>query len=439
MRPLTVIALALLLLPLLATLSCAPPPAEPAVVLVILDTTRADHLSAYGYERETTPNLKRLADEGERYDNAWSQAPWTLPAVATILTGQPPHRHGAGRGQRGMYGVAPEVTTVAERFQRAGWKTAAFISVLWCNPRLSNLNRGFDLYDFASSDESNVGQRTAEETNRAAMRFIDEAKDDSFFLTVHYFDPHLTYDPPAPYDTMFEPDDSADRLGENFGSAAEIFAIRDGRRPVVGRERQSLIARYDGELRYMDDRFGELREALERAGRWENSLVVVVADHGEEFWDHGGFEHGHSHYREMLRVPLIVKRPGGEPQQIADRVRQLDIAPTLTDFAAIDSEGLPGRPLGSGPARYAIAEGSLWGGDLVSIRSDDGLLIVDRATGSTRFYTADDAQERNALDHGPADLHQLLRALPLTIDRSVAPEALTDEQREQLRSLGYVE
>ena len=115
---------------LITALSCGgEQPTPPGVVLIILDTTRADHLSAFGYERETTPNFKRLADEGERYTNAWSHSPWTLPSIASILTGQPPHRHGAGRGADGMFGIRTTTPTIAERLQANGWQTAAMMNV----------------------------------------------------------------------------------------------------------------------------------------------------------------------------------------------------------------------------------------------------------------------------------------------------------------------
>ena len=142
--------------------ACAPGGAEPRgdVILVILDTTRADHFSSYGYPRLTTPNFDRLAADGERYTRAWSQAPWTLPSIATILTGQPPHVHGAMRGESGFFGVRPDVRTLAERLSSAGYRSAAFINVVWCNPELSQLDRGFEHYDFRSSDASNPVRAT---------------------------------------------------------------------------------------------------------------------------------------------------------------------------------------------------------------------------------------------------------------------------------------
>lgn len=427
---------------LLLPLSCdtrdrALPPPVADVVLIILDTTRADHLSSYGYEELTTPNLDRLSREGTRYTNAWAQAPWTLPAIATILTGEPPHVHGAGRYAGSTFAIRDDLPTLAEQMTGRGYRSAAFINVVWCSPELSSLDRGFGRYDFATSDASNVGQRNAEETTTAAIEWLDEIGEDPAFLVVHYFDPHLSYDPPEPFDGQFGGGIGL-RVPPGFGSAGQVFGVRDGRIELDERERKALIARYDGELAFTDAEFGRLRAALEDRGRWDDALVIVVADHGEEFWDHGGFEHGHSHHRELLRIPLIVKHPDEAPGQVsADRVRQLEIAPTILAFADLES-ALPGFVLGHGTAEQSIAEGSLWGGNLYSLRSDEGTLIMQRSSGEGYFYSAGDTGELQSapLDAAGAALKERLDAVP--VPRIQRPSEMTDEQRERLRSLGYL-
>jgi arylsulfatase A-like enzyme len=415
---------------------------RPDVLLLILDTTRADHFGAYGYERPTTPNFDRLAAEGRRFDAAWAQSPWTLPAVATILTGQPPRVHGAGRASGGILPLRPELPALAESMTDAGYRSAAFMNVIWCSPELSALDRGFELYDHETSDESNSGHRDAARTTAAALEWLDRIGGDPFFMVLHYFDPHLTYDPPAPYDTMFG--DDSHGLPADFGSASEVYLIRNGRLRLNDQQRRTLMARYDGELRFADEQFGRLRQALEERGRWDETLVIVVADHGEEFWDHGGFEHGHSHYRELLNVPLIVRRPGeaASGEVVTDRVTQLDIVPTILDFAGLPvPEELPGKVLGAGGSAYAIAEGSLWGGDLLSARSDAGTLIIRRNSAAMITYAADDPLEENGLvgeEHAQSELLELLRTLPAPPSRDDPPVALSDDQIERLRSLGYL-
>jgi len=423
---------------------CHGAPAAPRdVVLVILDTTRADHLSAYGYSRPTTPNLARLAAEGERFDAAWAQSCWTLPSVATLLTGQPPHVHGASRTATGAYGVRPGVPTLAERMRGAGYRTAAIMNVAWCSPRLSNLDRGFDAYDFHTSDGTNRNHRDARETTDAALAWLERQGSAPVFLVVHYFDAHLTYDPPAPFDTRFEPD-AGPRVPPGFGSAAEMLALRSGAIVLDARHRESLIARYDGEIAFADEQFGRLRAGLERLGRWDDAVVLVVGDHGEEFWDHGGFEHGHSHHREVLRVPLILRRPGG-PSGVtrAERVRQLDVAPTVLNAAGLEPSDLPGQRLDErSGARFSVAEGSLWSGDLLSVRSDDGTLLLDRRSGRSVFYAPGDVAESTPLPATTPEaqrLRRILDALPPERTRVDEPRQFTPEQLEQLRSLGYVQ
>jgi arylsulfatase A-like enzyme len=439
-RALTVLG-ALLALSLLAT-RCEALRERPDVLLVILDTVRADHLSSYGYARPTTPHLDRLAAEGERYEDAWAQSPWTLPSIATILTGQPPHVHGAGRGPDGVYGLGEGVPTLAQHLSRAGYRTGAIFNVGWCRPEVSSLDRGFEHYDVRGGDSSHRTVRDARETTDAALRWVREQSggDAPLLLVVHYFDPHLTYDPPSPFDELFEPA-GGPRVSAGFGDLPQLFALRSGVLELGPRQRESLVARYDGELRFMDEQIGRLRAGLERLDRWDDALVIVVADHGEEFWDHGGFEHGHSHHREVLHVPLIVRRPGGPVGSvIAGRVRQLDVAPTILEAAGLPIPAtLPGKSLGREAALEAIAEGSLWGGDLVSIRSEAGSLIVDRSGTAMRYFAPDDVLERRAV---PADdragaLVRSLETLPAPPrDR---PTFVFDEQLlRELRALGYV-
>ncbi len=434
----------LLLAAIAASLSCADPqPAPRRVLLVILDTVRADHLSSYGYDRRTTPHLDRLAGEGERYTQAYAQSSWTLPTIATILTGQPPHAHGAGFADGVIFPLREGVPTLAGLLGAAGFETGGIWNVVWCQPQ-SGLAQGFGFYDYVMTDATNRNHRSASDTTDLALRWLGEQDPDaSLFLAVHYFDPHLTYDPPAPFDSEFEPD-QRDHVPEGFGSAGEMVRIRTGDLELTPRQRESLIARYDGELRYMDEQFGRLRAGMEQAGLWDDTLVVVIADHGEEFWDHGSFEHGHSHFAEVVRVPLIVRRPGGPAGVVRDeRVRQLDVAPTILEYAGIPvPPGLPGHPLGRGGARYSVAEGTLYGGDLVSVRSDDGVLIVERSQGRAVFFTADDAREQRDASLELAEqagLADIVRSLPPPRRPGDERWEPNEEQLRQLRSLGYVQ
>jgi len=230
------------------------PDTLPGVVLIVVDTARADHFGADGYSRNTTPHLDRLAEEGAWFANAWAQAPWTLPAFASILTGEPPSVHGAGMENEVLYSLRDEVPTLAERVSDASIRTGAVVNVIFCNPS-SGLNRGFEFYDFRTSDPTNLGHRNAAATTDAALHWVREVADAPFFLLVHYFDAHLTYDPPAPYDTQFL-EDGVPPIPPGFGSMSQIQALRDGSIPASDDLRAGLIARYDGELAFLDQQFG---------------------------------------------------------------------------------------------------------------------------------------------------------------------------------------
>ncbi len=258
--------------------------------------------------------------------------------------------------------VAPSVPTLAELFAKAGFRTAAVMNVVFCSPE-SGLSRGFESYDYSRTDRSNVGSRDARATTDAALAWLEKVRGEPFFLVVHYFDAHLTYDPPAPYDTMFEPD-AQGGIERGFGSADQVRQIADGTLPLTDRQKQSLVARYDGEIRFLDDQFGRLRRGLEEQGLWPRTTVLVVADHGEEFWDHGGFEHGHTHLRELISVPLILRRPGAPGGVVrTERVRQIDIAPTLLEQAGVAvPTGLPGQPLGRERREALAGRGQPLGG-----------------------------------------------------------------------------
>jgi len=433
-----------LLVTILLFFGCGKPaPTPPAVVLVVLDTTRFDHLGKAGYPRDTSPNLDRLAEEGSWFSTAWAQAPWTLPAMATVLTGRLPSIHGAGMKAGRLYAVREEIPTLAQRLRPEGVQTGAVVNVVFCNPD-SGIARGFEHYDFKSSDASNRNHRNASETTDASLAWLESVRDRPFFLLVHYFDAHLTYDPPAPFDTRFLPPGSGG-IRPGFGSASEVIALRNGKIRLSPERREALIARYDGEIAYLDREFGRLRKALEQAGRWENSLVIVVADHGEEFWDHGGFEHGHTHFQELLHIPLIVRRPGGTQGEVrGERVRQLDIAPTILDFFGVaPAPELPGSVLGSGRSGPSRAEGSLWSGEMVSIRNEEGTLIRYRASGRSLLFASDDLKETSDLSRkNPALLRKMEAALAASdpgIRREGESREPDQEELERLRSLGYVQ
>lgn len=267
------------------------------VLLLTLDTTRADHLGCYGASGVETPALDRLAREGLQYLNAHAVAPITLPTHSSIHTGLYPARHGAR--VNGVYKLPPEKTTIAERLSAAGYRTGAFPSAFVLH-RQYGLSQGFDTYNdegltVDSSRSDTMPERSAAATTDLALEFLQSVAGDKFFLWVHYYDPHHTYAAPPPYGPRF------------------------------------VDHPYDGEIAYMDSQLARLLDALETMRVADNTLVVAVADHGEGLFDHGEGEHGLLTYESTLHVPLIIRGGPRLPpgQRVADLVSQVDIAPTI--------------------------------------------------------------------------------------------------------------
>ncbi len=317
--PLSAAGLAFLLAATAAGTGDVPAPARrPSVLLITLDTTRADRLGAYGAPFARTPNFDALARRGVRFERAIAPTPLTLPSHASILTGLVPRRHGV-RDNSG-FSLAPEVPSLAERLREAGYATAAFVSSAVLD-RTGGLDRGFALYD----DGVRVGDRRAfGHLERAATQTTDAVLErlpalaPPFFLWVHYFDPHLPYVPPEPWRGRF-PD-----------------------RP------------YDGEIAYMDSEMGRLLEAVR--GKDGNLLVAVAGDHGESLGEHGEAAHGVFLYEATQRVPMVLAGPGIPGGRVVDAPAGLvDLAPTILDLLGLPAPGgIDGRSLAA-----AVRGGSL--------------------------------------------------------------------------------
>ena len=289
----------------------APVPRRPrSVVLVTVDTTRADHLQPYGAKDVRTPTLEKLAREGVLFERAYAVAPITLPAHTSLLTGLYPPQHGVRNN--GMHYVPPEVVTLAEHLSPHGYRTAAFVSAAVLDKRYG-LDQGFELYDDDLSRGHNrqarlVPDRPAAQTVEAARRWLDGlAPKDRFFLWVHLYDPHAAYSPPPPYR-----DEYRERL-------------------------------YDGEIAYMDAQIGRLLEHP-RVATTRDLLVTVIGDHGESLGEHGEDTHGVLAYDATLRIPWILRLDGGPAGlRLAQPVSQVDLVPTLLDLVGLRGAGLAGQ------------------------------------------------------------------------------------------------
>ncbi len=449
---------------LLPLLNCAAEPRTETkppkhIVVVGVDTLRSDHLSGWGYERSTTPNLDQMAEqESVLFENAYSSSSWTLPSMASVFTSLHPMQHQVvDRGFR----LDPSLATLAGLLSENGWRTAGFVTHIYVSS-LFGLDSGFgDFFELSIDWSFEEGhQLRADALNREVFPWLSTHADEQFFVYIHFFDPHWDYDPPAPWSSEFT---SPDYPGPATGSWAYLrdFLPLDMLMPEPALQR--VIDLYDGEILWTDHQVGRLIEHLRSLGIWDDTLFVLLADHGEELQDHGSVHHIRTLYEEVLRVPLLVKTPGGrEPatrSRVTERVSNLDIAPTILDFAGVkpdaDFEGRSLRPLmkQSGRDRPIFAHTQRHLSDKATLIQDNLKVIHSWAPGEegTELYDLDsDPDERtdlSALD--PEETQRALDRLLGEIQRMRAwsqdrelqldPTSLSPEQIEHLRALGYVD
>ncbi len=392
----------------------------PNLVLITMDTTRADHLGAWGYRDAHTPNLDALAARGTRFARVDTAAPITLPSHSTILTGLFPPRHGVR--DNGTFVLSPKVETLAERLAAHGYDTAAVISAVVL-ARRQGLDQGFRIYDddlgAGYTQGSLVSERTAENTTAAALAALAGLKA-PFFLWVHYYDPHEEYRPPTKFADLSR---GPHRL-------------------------------YDGEIAFMDEQIGELLKKLP-----QGTDVLAVGDHGEMLGEHGEATHGLLLNRAARRVPLLLAGPDIPIGKVSDcLVRTVDVTPTLLALAGIQASGLDGSsllPLPAGTAGNRCSRPSYTESFLpffaykwYPLRSlgDDRFLYVKGPKSSLYDLAADPGESRDvapaqakAARSWEATLVGFLRGMGEKLDVPVRPEnVLSADQRRQLASLGYL-
>jgi len=328
--------------------------AKPDVILVSIDTLRADHLSSYGHDRPTSPFLDMLASNGTRFDHARSNSPWTLPAHLTMLTGQLPVTHQVTDDHLAL---DPSVRVLPEAMREAGYATGASVATLYVS-RKFGFDRGFDFFDdhgIETEKQNLKGTVVASDVIGSAVDWIEDLPEGKpFFLFLHFYDVHYHYDPPPPFDTMF---DRAPAKGDRrFKNYYAHF-----KKPLTEEQKAHQLAQYDESIAYVDAQLKALYEQLDQAGRKQR--WVVSSDHGEEFGERGSWGHAHSLYAEQLRVPLIVSGEGlPSSKVITEAVGIHDIAKTIASWVGqpmAASDGLDLNPAMEGapvPSRSFPAE-----------------------------------------------------------------------------------
>jgi len=319
-------------------------PGPSPVLLITVDSLRRDAVSCYGEERTETPHMDSLAEEGLLYMNALAPAPWTTPSLATLLTGLSPSVHLAVHAGARMPRSLP---TVAEAMRDAGYKTAALVA----NPILgpaTGLAQGFEEYIHFSHSPIGLSlggkmlktcfperfrtDTLTEDVTHAARRWLKRNRKSPFFLWIHYFDPHLPYAPP-----VSELRGQLPPLGMGYAfSMAQWRASEGAGNPLDLDQREWVRQLYLAEVRHVDRCLGMVLEEMRALGLFHDALFLLTSDHGEEFWEHGGFEHGHSLHWELLRLPLIVRWPGARHRGRIHALVSLEgIAPTLLSWCGI--------------------------------------------------------------------------------------------------------
>jgi arylsulfatase A-like enzyme len=416
--------------------SSAPRHAARAIILISFDTLRPDHLGCYGYPRATSPNLDAFRRDAVLFSQAIANAPSTLPSHASILTSLIPHHHGASISRGTALG--PDIVTLAEVLRDRGFATAAFhdgaqLAAVW------GLDQGFDVY---SAPEP---RRRFSAQVGAALSWLESHRREPFFLFLHTYEVHRPYNPPprfrAALGVAHLPTEA-----EDPSIARLVHEVHEGRRSAAPGDVELVVGLYDAAIRSADDTFGQLVRWLKANGLYDESLVVVTSDHGEEFAEHGQIAwHSHTLYDELLRVVLLVKLPSSRHAGGTEgsQVRGIDVAPTVLAAAGIDPP-----PAFEGASLLRLLEGGPPPPQAVVAAYDSCYLSALRVPGwklnDRRLFdlAADPGERRNVVASYPekaralrALKQRLIASRPIPQPAPVAPDRAT---LDQLRALGYL-
>ncbi len=394
------------------------------LLLITIDTLRADVLGAYGHPGGLTPNLDQLATEGVRFTSAFAHATMTLPSHCSILTGQYPIRHGVR--DNGLFRLEASRLTLAEILSQAGYRTGAFIGAYVLDTRFG-LSQGFDRYDDYYGEKTgfmnfNFVERTAEKVLSPATAWIEQDEGRPWFAWLHLFDPHVPYDPPDPYRDLY----------------------RD--RP------------YAGEVAYTDHALGGFLERVRSTGRLENTLLVITSDHGESLGEHGETTHGAFAYNSTLHVPLILwSAPGIRPQVLSETVSHVDLVPTILELLgvpvpdSVQGDSLLPHLRGQGTAgiRPVYFE-TLHPYLTMNLAPLTGIIegeykYIDLPLPELYNIRSDPQEEKNLLELEESraaklrhTLEELVGSMGKESTRDIRPDSLDNETRKRLQALGYV-
>ncbi len=414
-------------------------PDRPNLVLISLDTLRADHLGVYGYERPTSPNLDAFARGGLVVKRAYVPSPWTLPSHGTMLTGVYPSRHG---GVTKFNRIGAEFPMISEVLRNVGYRVLGVTDGGFLSREYGY--DGFEVFDDRSDHNGDVVGRVGR-----AMQLLREEDPRPFFLFLHTYEVHCPYEPPAEYDVFSDP--GYDGIVHVEGECVQYY--RDLADRLEERDYQHVASKYDGEILFTDAVIGRFLDFLGDSGLLENTVVAITSDHGENFGDHPEYQLGHSElYDHTLRVPLILRGPGIPAGQVFEGpVEGTDLVPTLLDLVGVASRGeLDGRSfrpaLDGGPWKKPYLFGEKFP-TMRMVRSNEWKLIHREASDFELYDLLEDPGEHHSLVGSRPEveprLREILREWGELQDRrvdelSTGQDEVPDRLKEKLEALGYV-
>ena len=444
----------------------APSKSLPDLFFITIDTLRADQLGAYSSRAPKTPNIDELAKDSVVFENAISPSNWTIPAIASWLTGMLPREHQAGIGdfseKRPSYsGVDDSAYTLAEALKEKGYYTCAFVDNPWLSPEMG-FAQGFNYYFYYHPfilNKELIGIRIL----RGGYKFFmtkqyaggdwltqhlkswlkNNSEKKPLFLWVHYFDPHLPYrkHPQTSLTVLAKP------IVQRAVRKGRVELIRSGYYNLSLNDRLYIYEMYQGEVVYTDLQVGEVLNTLRELGRYRDSVIIFTSDHGEEFWDHGSFEHGHTFYQELIWVPLLVKLPQNKwaGKRVSQPVSTVQIYSSFLDFAGIKPPSHLPTLLHSieepeKSLKYLVSEFPIYFSQKGAVLSQDlKKLILGEADKKWFFDLKTDPEEKHPLPFSKTarNLEQKFRAPPSLAPLPVKPAPVSKEALEKLKSLGY--
>lgn len=428
--------------------------AQPNVIIIMVDTLRADHTGCYGYEKNTTPNIDKLAEDGEVIEQFYSTSSWTMPAVMSLFTGLYPVNH---RTTNYSTRLPDEIPTIAQILKDNGYSTKGIVSNVTVNS-IFGFDKGFDSYDDetyrmvnemrAVSIESSTDSVephayiTSPIITRIAKDWLANREDKSpFFMYIHYTDPHFSYIPPPPYDKEFD----NNYIGELTGW--EIKDNPDLPDNVTKRDWEHLVALYDGEIKWTDKHIGEFIEQVKAQGLYDNSIIIVLGDHGEEFGEHGGIAHGETLYQEAVLVPCIYKGASFSKQSSFRATGSIvDLAPTILEQTGCPKAVSDGVSLTDlKPAENALLLETRVFGKKSALIKEGFKYITDDSSNIVEIYNlkTDSEEKNNLINKVPNGLGDAVKILEGLYNKSGIdiPNALnlSGKVKTDLKASGYMD